>query len=131
MTQRPAASSRKFAAELAESLAEVVPEAFTVTASDETVVLHHNGAVIGSTDIAELVEASENLDYLPENLATAARAILSNVQDWITDTTYQPWPGVQSQPNPDAEVSGTTLVMWFGDRDDAVLTLRTLDLAEL
>lgn len=131
MPQTPAASSLRFAAELAERLAEVVPAGFAVDASDVTVVLRHDGAMVGSTDMAELVEDSENLHLLPDNLETAARAILSNVQDWIADTTTEPWPGDHSLPNPDAHVIGDRLEMWFGDRDNAVLTLRPLDLATI
>ena len=125
----PAASSLKFAAELAIRLNEVVPDGFTVVAEDENVVLRHNGKVVGSTGMAEIVESSENLDHLPQNMETGARAILSNVQDWIADTTTEPWPGKRSLPNPDAQVTGERLEAWFGDQDNPVLKLRPLDLA--
>ena len=101
---------------------------FTVIAEHENVVLRHNGEVIGSTSMADLVESSENLDHLPENLETAARAILSNVQDWIADTSYEPWPGTQSQPNPGAQFSDGILAMWFGDQENPVLSLAPLGL---
>jgi hypothetical protein len=128
VTQTPAASSPDFAAELATRLNEVVPDGFTVIAEHENVVLRHNGEVIGSTSMADLVESSENLDHLPENLETAARAILSNVQDWIADTSYEPWPGTQSQPNPGAQFSDGILAMWFGDQENPVLSLAPLGL---
>jgi hypothetical protein len=129
VTQVPGASSPDFAAELAIRLNEVVPEGFTVTAERENVVLRHGAEVVGSTDMAELVESSENLDHLPGNFETAARAIMSNVQDWIADTTYEPWPGTRSQPNPNARAQGHQLDMWFGDDDDRVLILRPLDIS--
>lgn len=131
MPQMPAASSPDFAAELAIRLNEVAPDGFTVIADNVSVVLRHNGGFVGSTDMAELIEDSENLDLLPENLETAARAVLSNVQDWIADTTTEPWPGERSLPNPDAHVTGDRLEMWWGDQDNPVLKLRPLDLAAI
>lgn len=128
MTQAPAASSRRFAAELADRLNEVVPTGFAVTAEDVTVELRRGDQFVGSTDMAELVEDSENLDDLPANLETAARAIMSNIQDWIADATSDPWPGIRSQPNPNARVQDQTLHIWFGDADGQVLSLRPLDL---
>jgi hypothetical protein len=85
-----------------------------------------DGARIGSTEMAELVEDSENLEYLPDDLRTAASAILSNVQDWISDATAAPWPGTRSQPNPGVEIDGDQLRLWFGERDSPVLELRSL-----
>lgn len=128
MTQTPLASSPRFAAELAERLAEVMPAGFTVAAKDVSVRLSHDGQVIGSTDMAELIEDSENFDDLPANAATAARAILSNVQDWISHATAAPWPGQHNLPDADASVTGHVLEMWFGDHDDRVLSLRPLDI---
>jgi len=124
----PVASSPDFAAELAVRLNEVVPAGFTVAAENVSVRLSHEGRFVGATDMAELVEDSENFDDLPANAATAARAILSNVQDWITDITHDPWPGTRSLPNPDARVQDHVLDMWFGGDDDRVLVLRPLDL---
>ena len=129
MTQQPGASSPDFAAELASRLNEVAPEGYTVNAENVTVVLRHHGAVVGSTEMAELVEDSENPDLLPESLETAARAILSNVQDWISDSSYQPWPGERSQPAPDAHATADRLEMWYGGQDHPVLKLRPLALA--
>lgn len=131
MTQTPLASSPQFASELATRLAEVIPAGFTVAADDVSVRLAHNGQVIGSTDMAELVEDSENFDDLPANLESAARAILSNVQDWIADTTAEPWPGERGLPDADAAVTDSILAMWWGARDNAVLALRPLDVADL
>jgi len=47
--------------------------------------------------MAELVEDSENFDDLPENAATAARAILSNIEDWVAHATAAPWPGERNR----------------------------------
>jgi hypothetical protein len=53
---------------------------------------------------------------------------MSNIQDWIADATSDPWPGIRSQPNPNARVQDQTLHIWFGDADGQVLSLRPLDL---
>jgi hypothetical protein len=126
VTQVPAATSHEFAVELADRVNEVVPAGFAVTADEVSVVLSQDGARIGSTDMAELVESSENLDHLPDNLRTAAWAILSNVQDGIADTTATPWPGERSQPNPRVEIVGDQLRMWFGEAESPTLELRAL-----
>ena len=131
VAQKPLASSPKFAAELAERLTEVMPAGFTVAAEGVSVRLTHDGRIVGSTDMAELVEGTENFDDLPANAASAARAILSNVHDWISHATTEPWPGQLSLPDVDAVVTGHVLEMWWGERDDAVLTLRPLDLGDI
>lgn len=105
-----------------------MPDGFAVIAEDESVILRHGSEVIGSTGMAELVESSENLDHLPGNLETAARAILANVQDWVASRSAQPWPGERSQPNPDARMTGQQLRLWYGDQNDPVLELPPVEL---
>jgi hypothetical protein len=123
----PAATSHEFASALAERLNAVAPAEFSVAADDVDVVMTYRGQWVGSTGMAELVESSENLDHLPDNLATAAEAIMASVQDWIADSTGRPWPGTRSQPNPHAAVCGNQLSMWFGD-DPGAPTLALPDL---
>ena len=65
--------------------------------AQDSVRLVRDGQFIGSTDMAELVEDSENFDDLPENAATAARAILSNIEDWVAHATAAPWPGERNR----------------------------------
>jgi hypothetical protein len=128
VSQAPAASSREFAADLAVRLNDVVPAGFTVTSDGQTVVMHHNGQRLGSTNMAEIIAASENPDDVPGNMEAGSRAILNTVQDWIADESTEPWPGISDMPSPEAQVVGGRLVMWFGAQDRPVLELRPLKL---
>lgn len=128
MTPEPGASSLKLAAQLAERLNEVAPDGFTVTAEDIAVVVSHNGEFVGASEAPAILETVEGIRDPGEAIVTAAAAVISGVQDFIADTSAEPWPGTRDQPDPDVRRTGDQLEMWFGDEDNPVLKLRALDL---
>jgi hypothetical protein len=69
----------------------------------------------------------------PELLAEAARRALDTLQDEIAETTTDAWPAVYrgGLAPPDAEVREGALHVWFGARDDAVLFLDPIPIADL
>jgi hypothetical protein len=61
--------------------------------------------------------------------------ILDLAQQWIAEETMEPWPARSGTdysgfPEPDAELDGNTLRMWFGDRASPVLALEPVDVAD-
>lgn len=131
MTPQPVVSSPDLAAELAIRLNEVAPEGFTVIAEHTYVAVRYNGELIGRSGAAEFLESIEGIQNPPEAIKRAVRVILDTVQDYVADTSTEPWPGTRDQPNPGIRLSGSHLEMWFGDQDNPVLKLRPLDLATI
>ncbi|HEX2131663.1 MAG TPA: hypothetical protein VHH15_08870 [Actinophytocola sp.] len=121
-------SSRELAAALAERLNAVVPAGFVVHPEDAELVVFHDGQQLGISGAPAIIETAEALKEPQESLETAVRAALSAVQDYIAETTTEPWPapGGTVQPNPDARVSADTVEMWFGDEAAPVLRLPPL-----
>ena len=122
-------SSHDLAAALADRLDELAPPGINVDARGADLVVLHDGHVVGISGAPAILETVEALREPRENLETAVRAALAGVQDYIAQTTTEPWPGTaRSQPNPDARVSSDAVLMWFGPEDAPVLRLRPIDL---
>jgi hypothetical protein len=58
----------------------------------------------------------------------AAEHALSDVQDYVSLITGDPWPrvGTGYQPRARARVEGGRVEMWFGDERQPVLVLRPI-----
>jgi hypothetical protein len=123
-------TSPDLAAELAVRLNEVAPDGFTVEAENTYVTVRHLGESVGSSGAAEFMESIEGIQDPADTLQRAAWAVLDAVQDYFADISTEPWPDRQMS-GPFVQLIGNTLEMWFGERDDAVLTLRPLDVADL
>ena len=123
-------SSHDLAVGLARRLDDVAPAGITVRADDSDLVVLHDGRVVGISGAPAILETVEALHEPAENLETAVRAALSAVQDYIAETTTEPWPGTGGrQPNPDARLEVNTVLMWFGPEGAPVLRLPPIDLA--
>jgi hypothetical protein len=123
-------SSRDLAVALARRLDEVAPSGITVRADDSSLAVLHAGQVVGISGAPAILETVEALHEPAENLETAVRAALSAVQDYIAETTTEPWPGTGGrQPNPDARIDANVISMWFGSEGAPVLRLPPIDLA--
>lgn len=117
-------SSRDLATALADRLNEVVPPGFLVRAEDSELIVIHDGQIVGISGAPAIMDTAEAVKHPRENLEAAARAALSGVQDYVADTTAEPWPGTGgSQPNPDARVGEGRVLLWFGPEDAPLLAL--------
>jgi hypothetical protein len=116
---------------LAERLNEVVPDGFAVRADGPEVQLLLAGHVVGGSSASRILD--EDGDGLPEErVGVIAAAVLSGVQDDVAENLTEPWPVAgKVMANAEAEQSGDTVEMWFGDRRDPLIRLRsiTLDLS--
>lgn len=83
--------------------------------------------------------AGTTADWLTADVLLADEAVegavgsLNLIQTEFADETTEPWPstaglGYQGFPEPDGEVVGEDLHVWFGARDAPVLRLRPISL---
>ncbi len=121
-----AASSRDLAAALAERLNEVAPAGVTVRATGTEVEVIQDGRVVGGSSAA--VSLDMDGEGLPEErIGSIAAAVISGVQDEITEALTEPWPARNGRMvNPDTRQTGAVTEMWFGDVDNPVLRLRPI-----
>jgi len=60
-----------------------------------------------------------------------ATQALDELQDYISEATHDPWPGLRSQPSPHARISGATLHLWYGDSSNVTLACAPIPLADV
>jgi len=123
-------SSHDLATELADRLNDIVPQGFVVQVRDSELVVMQGERVLGVSGAPVIMDSVDAIKNPHENLETAVRAALSGVQDFIAETTREPWPGSGgTQPNPDARVDGDRVHLWFGSEEHPLVRLRPIDLA--
>jgi hypothetical protein len=65
-----------------------------------------------------------------ENIVGVAVQALDELQDYISDATHDPWPGMTSQPGPHARISDSCLELWYGDDGGVILACEPIPLAD-
>ncbi len=114
-------SSVELATLLSTRLQEVVPDGVVVTADGADVVVRVDGRESRNGTAAILDDDGRTVD---EAICTAARAILSHVQDAVAEATTEPWPGTGTElPQPGADIHDGRLRAWFGDRETPALVV--------
>jgi hypothetical protein len=66
-----------------------------------------------------------------DNIAGVATQALDELQDYISEATHDPWPGLRSQPSPHARICGATLHLWYGDATNVALGCALIPLADV
>ncbi len=123
-------SPNRFAAAVAERLNAVVPDGLTVRA-DGSAVGVYDPALCGGCYGAEIF-GKEDGRPIVELVETAAWAIMNGIQDVIMESIREQWPmGTTRAADPGARVAGDQLHLWFGDEDNPVLRLESVDLTTL
>jgi hypothetical protein len=130
----------RFTIALADRLSAIVPAGFHVSAADGMLwysaeegrfpgqsgeyrvgragtYISGNFGVYGTTDA--------------DNIVGVAVQALSELQDYVSEATHAPWPGITSQPSPHAQILDSYLTLWYGDPDNPVLTCARISLREL
>jgi hypothetical protein len=126
-------SSLRFALALAERIGEILPPPLTIRAEGSSVDLYADGINQGGSAAAVIVEADDDRT-LRERLETAGRAVLSGVQDCVSEYLTLPWPiGVDGRMAiPDVRADEERLYLWFGGSEaGATVTLRPMELDAL
>jgi hypothetical protein len=134
----------RFAAVLAVRLAAIVPDGFQVTLENDMLWFRSDEGRFpgqlsdyrtGSSGIwpqEDVLLCLERDEGTPADCAAdAARHALDALQDYVAEATHDPWPGQRTMPEPQAEVQGSALHLWYGPADDPVLACEPIPLADL
>src|SRR5262245_29445706 len=123
-------SPDRFAAALAARLNAVVPSGLSVRAEGSAVSVYDPGLAGGSAAAETLTR--EDGRPIVEQVELVAYAILNGTQDVVMESTREQWPmGATRAAEPGARIIGDRLHLWFGDEDQPVLRLESVDLADL
>lgn len=128
------ASSHKLAPALADRLGDVLPSGLSVRASGGGIeIVAPGGVLIGGSNAAALVDDAEG-ETSRDEVETAARAILSAIQDDVMEYLTLQWPvgdgGEVGVPN--ARADADRLHLWFGTSETSpVVRLRPISFSEI
>jgi hypothetical protein len=125
-------SSHRFARTLAERIGEILPPPLTVHVDGSLIDVYADGICQGGSGAAVIVEADDGRT-LRERVETAGRAVLSGIQDCVSEYLTRQWPaGADGQmAMPDVRVEAERVHLWFGAAEAATVTLRPIGLGEL
>lgn len=122
----------KLARALADRFQRIVPESYLVR-EDEGVVRYFRyvPSFRGSGSGSFMAPNLHNGDTFEERVAWCAEHALDELQDFVDETSTEPWPGERTVPRAHAAVVEGKLHMWFGDADAPVLECEPIELASL
>jgi hypothetical protein len=115
-----------------EQLAEVMPAGWRVVIDDDILwLVGHQGKIAGSSAHWLIADA-----LLEDEAVLGATQSLHQIQQEITEATTEPWParsaeGYRGFPEPDGELAGNELHLWFGEKTAPVLVLKPIDLGDV
>ncbi|GAA2569748.1 hypothetical protein GCM10010210_51770 [Pseudonocardia hydrocarbonoxydans] len=119
-------SSHDLARAIASRLDAVAPRGLRVTDEGASVRVLRGGAWIGGSAAPEIVTGRAD----ERRVETAARAVISGVQDVFAEVLAEPWPASRGEmPAPDARVEEGVLHAWFGSAERPVLSLEPYELS--
>jgi hypothetical protein len=67
-------------------------------------------------------------DPLPERIRLVCELALDELQDFVDEISTEPWPGMRTAPAPHAEVRGSVVCLWYGDREAPALECQPIEL---
>lgn len=128
-----AASSEKLARAFATRLNGVVPHGLAVRASGSMVYLYAGNAVVGGTASVPIVEEEEDGGTLCERLLTVVYAVLSTIQNDVSEYLTEQWP-----PDADGQMAlvdsrcgEERVYLWYGSSEAApVIAFPPIEFAE-
>ena len=141
----PSPAAVRLAAALAERLDVVVPRPFHVRAEGGWIAVYRGEEWDGSTGVAAIVGdddagpegIADKGAPLAERVQAAAWAVLSSVQDAVSEATTEPWPVLPAGglALPGTRADDESVYLWFGPETaretGAVLSLPSIRLEEL
>jgi hypothetical protein len=106
---------------LAARLDKIVPHGFHVRNEDGVLMLSVDDGVgyfggRSGSHVADNLDLNAGEASLEERAALASECALSDMQDYISEQTTEPWPGRADQ-HAHAAVRSGRLYLWFGERD--------------
>jgi hypothetical protein len=128
----------QFINELTDRLSVIAPKGFRVTTGDGLIWYSTNEGDNFSSK-AETQGARRSGTYIranfgvygpseEDNFIGAAVQALSELQDFVSEATGEPWPGTTAQPEPHARIDRHQLYLWYGNSADPILACRPIPL---
>lgn len=128
----------RYIAALAERLSAIVPAGFHVDAADG-MLRYSSGAGRLPGQLGDYragtsgTHARANFGVYgqtgEENIIGLAVQALDELQDYVSEATHEPWPGLTRQPRPHAQIADSMLHLWYGDGGTVVLACEPIPLA--
>ena len=127
----------RFIAILANRLTGIVPDGFHVTAehgmlwysAEQEVPSEQQGdRKIGRSGTYARSNYGRYGESDEENIVGVSTQALDELQDFISEATHLPWPGVTSQPAPHSEIVDSYLHLWYGDADSPAVACERIPL---
>jgi hypothetical protein len=126
-----------FTAFLADRLAAIVPAGFHVEARDGLLwysadqgrfPAQQGDYRVGhaGTYVRDNLRAHGETDA--DDLTGVAAQALDELQDYISEATHDPWPGIRAQPRPYARIRDAMLHLGYGDPDAPILSCAPIPL---
>lgn len=127
-------SSRKLAADLAETIGEIAPEGLSLRAAGPAIeVCTADGRLLGGLSALEIIDENDDRSAA-ERIEVAVDATVSGIQDVIIEFhTHASWPGDPhgggaGLPLPECRVTGEHLQVWFGSETAPAISLPPITL---
>jgi len=121
----------QLASALAERLAKVLPEGFSISSKGHDLWLDTPDGLGNSAWAGAVDEDPTDLSLYPG----AASVVLSSIQDGVSVTLGDPWPLVMvgsshQMAMPGAKVVDGVLELWYGDDDAPTIRFQPIELRE-
>ena len=127
--------SEKLARALADRFQRIMPQGYYVHETGGILWYEADAPVHGDGSLGSYITEDLNSggDTVEEQVTWCAEHALSELQDYLDETSTEPWPGERTLPVPKAHaaVIEGKLHMWFGDADAPVLKFAPIGLASL
>jgi hypothetical protein len=117
----------RLAAELSARMEDDLPPGFTVTVDGGMLWFAFEEERRSGSYACQWVDSGQ--DSLEGLTVRACELALSDLQDFVTEQTTEPWPATHGRPpRPGVRLVERTIEMWFGSNDHPVARLRPLPL---
>ena len=121
--------AEQLAAGLAERMREVVPPGIRIQEVGDTIWFADDSPSARSGGAGTYACQVLHKDGDPEHrLVEACWRALDDLQDFIDESTTEPWPGTRNVPRPGAYIDGDEVLLWYGDIRHPALRLRPIPL---
>ncbi len=116
--------------QLAERIQEVVPDGIRVWAEGDMLKLNTStsGVLWRSASYAMQALTLGQGETQEQRTIEACWRALDDEQDFLCESTTDPWPGTTTMPPPGALIESDEILLWYGSPEDPMLRLRPIPL---
>jgi hypothetical protein len=112
-------NAERLAILIAYRLSRIVPEGFDITSSGGMTWYSCRSHGKSGTHVQANIGVYGYTDE--ENAIGIGIQALGELQDYVSEATGSPWPGMSRQPVPRGQIRGSSLYLWYDDAGSTVL----------